>query len=118
MHSLPRPVNSFWKLWGFIFANISYGALCMISIDSVANFNSHAVSIAGDNSLLVSFPDHLGTRLGTRLERMRTLYMITLDSVARLPSTLHHSLRSSGLMDQGMLPVPMTQSSTGSPPSF
>ena len=90
----------------------------MISIDSVANFNSHAVSIAGDNSLLVSFPDHLGTRLGTRLERMRTLYVITLDSVARLPSTLHHSLRSSGLMDQGMLPVPMTQSSTGSPPSF
>lgn len=96
VHSLPRPVNSFWKLARDFFANIStkvclggYGALCMISLDSVANFNSHAVSIAGDNSLLVSFPDHLGTRLGTRLERLRTLYVITLDSVARLPSTLH-----------------------------
>ena len=66
--------------------------MCMISFDSVANFNSHAVSIAGDN-LLVSFPDQLGTRLGTRLGRLRTLYMITLDSVARLPSTSHHSRR-------------------------
>lgn len=67
--------------------------MCMISLDSVANFNSHAVSIAGPNNLLVSFPDHLGTRLGMRLGRLRTLYVITLDSVARLPSTLHHSRR-------------------------